>query len=53
LNSRIICGVTKNEELDLVEGSTPSKMEEEATDTAGACHVEALTPTAREKEKFG
>jgi hypothetical protein len=33
-----------------VEGSTPSETEKETADTAGASNVEALPPTARERE---
>jgi hypothetical protein len=40
--------VMKNKEMDLVEGSTPSEMEKETADAAGAGNVEAPAPTARE-----
>jgi hypothetical protein len=48
-NSRIIDGVTKNEEMDLVEGSTPAEMEETA-DKEGAGLVETPAPTLGVKE---
>jgi hypothetical protein len=51
-NSRIIYGVTKNEEMDLVEGSTTAEMEG-AADKEGAGHVESpAQPWERGTEEF-
>jgi hypothetical protein len=48
VSSRDFPGFAKNQELDLVEGSTASKTGVEPADTAGAGNVEAPAPTARE-----
>jgi hypothetical protein len=42
-NSQIFCQVMKNQELDIVEGSAPSKMEKEIVHRVGARNMAALT----------
>jgi hypothetical protein len=48
-SSRNFQRVVKKQELGLVEGSTPSEAENQTAGRAGAGNVEALAPTARER----
>jgi hypothetical protein len=50
-NCQIYCWAKKNQRLDFVEWSTPSKTEKEASDRAGAVNVEGPAPTTREERK--
>jgi hypothetical protein len=51
-NSRIIDGVSKNEEMDLVEGSTSAEMEEAAGKGAGLAESPAPNLGQRERGIF-
>jgi hypothetical protein len=59
-NSRIFCRVTKDQGLDIVEGSAPSETEEkptsnvsvrEAGDVGSPAALDNFAPTARERKR--
>jgi hypothetical protein len=50
-NCQIYCWDGEDQELGLVEGSTPSKAEKEMAGRAGAGNVEAPAPNDRNRER--
>jgi hypothetical protein len=51
MNYQIYCWDAEGQELDLVEGSIPSKTAKERAGRAGAGNVEAPAPNDRDRER--